>query len=461
MTNHFPKDFLWGAATSAYQVEGAWDEDGKGKSVQDVKVLPENTSDFKVAADHYHHMKEDIALFKELGLKAYRFSIAWTRVIPDGDGEINPKGLQFYSDLIDECLKYGIEPVVTVFHFDLPAALDEKGGWKNRETIDAFVRYCGILFEHFGDRVKYWLTINEQNMMVLAGAAVGTGDRSFKELFQENHHMLLAQAMVMKEYHDKNYNGMIGPAPNIALAYPETDHPEDMRAAQNFNALRNWLFLDAAVYGVYNHQVMTMLKAINAEPEITDEDLAIMKSGTCDFIAFNYYNTGTVKASPVASTASEKNDQQKGMNLPGFFQGVKNEHLSVTEFGWEIDPEGFRTTANEIYSRYHLPMIVTENGLGGRDELTEDGKIHDAYRISYLRDHIQTMNQAIGDGAEIIGYCPWSAIDLISTHEGIRKRYGFIYVNRSDFDMKDLKRYKKDSFAWYQKVIATNGADLD
>ncbi len=456
----FPDDFLWGAATSAYQVEGAWKEDGKGPSVQDVKELPENTSDFKVAADHYHHMKEDIGLFAELGLKTYRFSISWARVIPDGDGAINQKGLDFYSDLIDECLAHGIEPLVTVYHFDLPEALQEKGGWQNRATIAAFVRYCDILFEQFGDRVKYWLTINEQNMMILSGAAVGTGQRSFKDLFQENHHMLVAQAKVMKSYHDSKYPGKIGPAPNIALVYPETDKPEDVRAAQNMNALRNWLFLDPAVFGKYNHNAWSMLEKLEATPSFEEGDAEVLLEGTCDFIAFNYYNSMTVAALPITEENKTAADQQSGFNLPGFFKSVSNKNLGKTEFGWEVDPEGFRTTANEIYSRYRKPLIVTENGLGGRDVLEADGTIHDNYRIDYLQKHILQMNLAIDDGVDLFGYCPWSAIDVISTHEGIRKRYGFIYVNRSDFDLKDLKRYKKDSFYWYQKVITTNGAEL-
>lgn len=454
----FPENFLWGAATSAYQVEGAWNEDGKGPSVQDVRKVPENTSDFKVTADHYHHMKEDIQLFAELGLKTYRFSIAWTRIFPDGDGEINEKGISFYNELIDECLAHGIEPLVTVFHFDLPAALQAKGGWGNRATIDAFVRYCAVLFEHFGEKVKYWLTINEQNMLVLAGAAVRGKEASYKKAFQENHHMLIAQAMVMKNYHEGHYPGKIGPAPNIALVYPASSKPEDVRAAQNLDALRNWLFIDPAVYGVYNPLALNVLEKIDAVPEFEEGDAEILKAGSCDFIAFNYYNTMTAAANPIEGAASQ-GDQQEGLGIPGLFKSVRNENLEKTEFGWEIDPEGFRTTTNEIYSRYRKPLIVTENGLGGRDVL-ENGQIHDTYRIDYLKAHVKQMQLSIDDGVEIFGYCPWSAIDVISTHEGMRKRYGFIYVNRSDFDLKDLKRYKKDSFAWYQKVIASNGKEV-
>lgn len=458
MKNGFPENFLWGASTSAYQVEGAWNEDGKEPSVQDIRTVPENTTDFKIAADHYHLYEEDIQLFKELGLKAYRFSISWSRVMPNG--KVNPKGVSFYQNLIDRLVEAKIEPVVTVFHFDLPSSIHKNGGWGNRNTIDEFVTYCQFLFEAFGDKVKYWQTINEQNMLVLATKLLGGGQKTWKEIFQENHHMLVAQAKVMGIYHEGNYPGMIGPAPNIAAIYPASNRPEDQLAALNMSAFRNWLYLDAAVFGEYNHNAWRVLKKMDATPEVSEEDKVIMKANTCDYIAFNYYNTMTVKADSGYST-TEKGDQQSSFSIPGIFEGSVNEHLEQTEFGWAVDPVGLRVTANEIYSRYRLPLLITENGLGGRDVLETDGRIHDKYRIDYLQKHIEQLKLSIEeDGVEFIGYCPWSALDLISTHEGIRKRYGFIYVNRSDFDLKDLKRYKKDSFYWYQKVINSNGEDL-
>ncbi|WP_291649448.1 glycoside hydrolase family 1 protein [Clostridium sp.] len=448
----FPENFLWGASTSAYQVEGGWNSHGKSPSVQDMKEIPAGTSDFKVAVDHYNRFEEDVRLFKELGLKAYRFSISWSRVISNGN--INEKGLSFYRNLIDLLIENDIEPIVTVYHFDLPYDLYKKGGWENRETIDCFLEYCKILFEEFGSKVKYWQTINEQNVMVLAGSVIGTGNKTMKERFQENHHMLVAQALVMKAYHDGNYIGKIGPAPNIAAVYPYSNKPCDILAARNMSALRNWLFLDVAVFGLYNHNAMNILKKLGIEPEITEEDKKILKEGTCDYIAFNYYNTMTVSA--YEKKESKKIDQQSGFGIPGFFQAQENDNLEKTEFGWAIDPIGLRVTANEIYSRYRLPMLITENGLGGRDILEENGEVHDSYRIDYLSKHIEQLKLAIEDGVEFIGYCPWSAIDLISTHEGIEKRYGFIYVNRTDNDLKDLKRYKKDSFYWYKEVIKNN-----
>lgn len=452
MAKTFPKNFLWGASTSAYQVEGGWNADGKGPSVQDVKDIPAGTTDFKVAVDHYHRFAEDVKLFKELGLKAYRFSIAWSRVMPNG--KVNPEGIKFYRNLINLLKENQIEPIVTVFHFDLPAEIDRAGGWENRETIQQFADYCDVLFENFGQDVKYWQTINEQNVMALAGSVIGTSQKSMREKFQENHHMLVAQALVTKHYHEHGYPGKIGPAPNIASVYAASDRPADQLAALNMSALRNWLFLDVAVYGRYNHNAWHILESIGATPVVTETDREILATGTCDYIAFNYYNTMTVAA---YFAKENKIDQQSGFGIPGFFQTVTNEHLPLTEFGWPIDPQGFRFTLNEIYSRYHLPVLITENGIGAHDELTEDHQIHDQYRIDYQKQHIQQMELAIQDGVEVIGYCPWSAIDLISTHEGMQKRYGFIYVNRTDDELKDLARYKKDSFNWYQRVIEHNG----
>lgn len=461
----FPEKFLWGASTSAYQVEGANLEDGKGPSCQDVKEVPEGTSDLSVCADHYHRYKEDIALMAEMGFKAYRFSISWSRILPEGTGEINPKGIEFYNNLIDECLKYGIEPIVTMFHFDMPAALDQRGSWSTRESVDWFVDFAKILFENFGDRVKYWLTINEQNMLTLVGSVIGTTtlpegcENPLKEIYQQNHHMLVAQAKAMALCHEMLPKAKIGPAPNISVVYPESCKPEDTIAAQNANALRNWLYLDAYVYGIYNNIVWSWLEENDAVPDFAPGDEEILKNAHPDFIGFNYYNTASCRESDNSEQGGAIS-QQENLGIKGFFKGVRNPYLKTTEFGWEIDPVGFRGTIREIYSRYHLPMLVTENGLGAYDKLTEDGKIHDPYRIEYLRQHIEQIQLAISDGCDMMGYCPWSAIDLISTHEGMVKRYGFIYVDRDEFDLKTMDRYKKDSFYWYQRVIQTNGDDL-
>ena len=459
LNSSFKKDFLWGASTSAYQVEGAYNEDGKGLSVQDVKVIPEGTSDFTVCSDHYHHFKEDVKLFSELGLKVYRFSIAWTRILPNGTGEVNEKGITFYSNLIDELLKHDIVPLITMYHFDLPYELEKKGGWSNRATIDAFVKYCEILFERFGDRVKNWLTINEQNMMILHGQAVGTSIVSQKELYQQNHHMLLAEAKVTNLCHEMIPDAKIGPAPNISYVYPKTCKPNDIIAAQNCNAIRNWLYLDMAVYGRYNNIAWNFMKSKNIEPVILEGDMEILSSSKPDYIAFNYYSSITVSEYDENFVIDEAADQQIEVGEEGFFMGDDNEHLELTDFGWEIDPIGFRVTLREVNDRYNLPIIVTENGIGAYDKVDEDGSVQDHYRIDYLKKHIEQMELAIADGVDVIGYCPWAAIDLISTHQGFRKRYGFIYINRDEDDLKDLKRIKKQSFYWYKEVISSNGKE--
>lgn len=461
----FPQDFLWSASTSAYQVEGAWNEDGKGPSVIDSKPadeLPEGTADYTVTADHYHRVEEDVALMAEMGFRAYRFSIAWTRIIPDGDGEENPAGIAFYHRLIDALLEHGIEPIVTMFHFDTPAALDAKGGWAARSTADAFVRYAEVLFREYGHKVKYWLTINEQNMMILHGRKLGIinalTDDPEKELYQVNHTMFLAQAKAMILLHQMHPQAKIGPAPNISYVYPASSKPEDVIAADNYNAVRNWLYLDLAARGEYNSTAWAYLEEKGIAPQIEVGDMAIMKAAKPDFIAFNYYNTTTMADAPFGGGASERSeeaDQQISEGEEGYFKAVSNPNLGMTQFGWEIDPVGMRMTYRAIWDRYHLPLIVTENGLGAFDELTEDGRVHDDYRIDYLRQHLEQTQEAITDGVQILGYSPWSAIDLVSTHQGIAKRYGFIYVNRTDDDLKDLARYRKDSFYWYQQLIRT------
>lgn len=462
----FPNDFLWGASTSAYQIEGASLIDGKGPSCQDVKEIPKGTSDLKICVDHYHYYQEDIALMAEMGFKVYRFSIAWSRILPEGIGKINQKGIDFYNKVINECLKYNIIPMITMYHFDMPAKLNELGGWSTRESIDWFVSFARILYQHYGDRVKYWLTINEQNMLTLAGSAIGTlvipkgCANEEKEIYQQNHHMLLAQAKAMALCHEMIPDAKIGPAPNIALGYSATCAPEDVIASQNYNAIRNWLYLDALVYGVYNNLVSAFLHEHDAFPEIEEHDLDILKNGCPDYIGFNYYTTDTCQKSEGTEIKDKNADQQTAGVEAGVYKGVQNPYLSHTEFGWEIDPIGLRATLREVYSRYHLPLVITENGLGAYDKPSIDGKIHDQYRIEYLKAHIEQIQEAISDGVEVFGYCPWSAIDLVSTHEGIRKRYGFVYVDVNDEGFGSYNRKKKDSFYWYKQVIESNGENL-
>lgn len=462
----FPRDFLWGASTSAYQVEGAWNEDGKGLSLIDMLDHPEDTSDFKVASDHYHRYKEDVKLFAELGLKAYRFSIAWSRIIPNGIGEINKKGIEFYRNLIDELNSYNIEPIVTMYHFDLPYELEKQGGWSNRNTIDAFVEYAKVLFKHFGDKVKYWLTINEQNTMILHPGAIGIpkGGKlpGKKELYQQNHHMLLAQAKVMKLCHEMCKDGKIGPALNITTMYGETCNPKDAIAAHNWETLRGWSFLDLAVYGRYNKLFWSYLEDRALTPTILEGDMEVMKCGNPDFIAMNYYSTATIAESKgdASDVSARAGDQQIMLGEPGVYRAAENPYVDKSKYGWVVDPVGLRMTLRKVCERYNLPILITENGYGDKDVLEENDIINDDDRIDFIRKHLEQLRLAISDGVDVLGYCPWSAIDVVSTHQGYGKRYGFIYVNRGEFDLKDLKRIKKKSFYWYKNVIESNGKKL-
>ena len=463
----FPEDFLWGASTSAYQVEGAWNEDGKSPSIIDMCEHPSGTADFRVASDHYHRWEEDIALMGEMGLKAYRFSVAWTRILPEGTGTVNQKGIAFYNQVIEACRKYGIEPVITMYHFDLPYVLEEKGGWSSRDTIEAFVKYAKVLYTHFGSQVKYWLTINEQNTMILHPGAIGVpkgkGLPNQKTLYLQNHHMLLAQAQAMKLLHQMCPDAKIGPALNITAMYPATCSPRDSIAAHNWESIRCWNFLDAAVFGRYNSLAFRYLEDRGIAPSLMDGDLEILAGAKPDFIAMNYYSTATVGASrgDGSDVAPRAGDQQIMLGEPGVYRPEENPYVGKTKYGWVVDPEGLRLTLRKVYERYHLPVLITENGIGAPDILEEDESVHDSYRIEYLAAHINQLRLAVTDGVEVRGYCPWSAIDLVSTHQGYGKRYGFIYVDRDEFDLREMKRYKKDSFYWYRDVIAANGACVE
>ncbi|WP_342259135.1 glycoside hydrolase family 1 protein [Spiroplasma endosymbiont of Dioctria linearis] len=466
MSNKIPSSFLWGGSTSAYQFEGGFDQEGKGNSIQDTRTnIPQGTTDFKVASDHYNHWKEDVALMAEMGFKSYRFSIAWTRILPQGDGKVNKAGIEFYNNLINELIKNKITPIITMFHFDLPHSLNIDGGWLNKRTINAFEQYAKVLFESYGDRVKHWLTINEQNVMILFGEIVGINlpkeGNKLKNIYQVNHHMMLAQAKAINLCHEIVKNGKIGPAPNISSVYANSNKPIDQFAALNMRVMRNWFYLDTCVFGRYNSLVINYLKANNSMFECSDDEMKIIKKAKPDFIAFNYYASSTAKMTESDEIFDELPDQQKVKSVKGMYEQVKNDNLLKTQFGWEIDPLGFRNTIRELWDRYQLPLIVSENGIGGYDSLTNDGKVHDDYRIEYYKVHLKELKAAIlEDKIDIFGYNPWSAIDLVSTHEGVKKRYGFVYVNRDEFDLKDLKRYRKDSFYWYQNLIKTNGEEL-
>mgnify|MGYP002559914251 FL=1 len=452
----FPKDFLWGASTSAYQVEGASLEDGKGPSCQDVKVVPEGTSDLKVCADQYHRYKEDIALMAEMGFKTYRFSISWSRIIPEGTGAINPKGIEYYNNVIDECLKYGIEPLVTMFHFDMPAALDERGSWGNRDSIDWFLNFAKVMFENFGDRVKYWLTINEQNMLTLVGPVIGTlmipegCTNVLKETYQQNHHMLVAQAKAMALCHEMLPGAKIGPAPNISLVYPASCKPEDVLQAQQ-DMRSTYCYSDTQVFGEYPAYLLTKFKNEGLNIKMEERDLEIMKKYPVDFVSFSYYSSSCVAKDDAGLKKTAANT-----NI-----AIKNPYIPSSDWGWQIDPIGLRVSLVDLYDRYRKPLFIVENGLGAKDELI-DGKVDDQYRIDYFDAHFREMYNAIyEDGVDLMGYTSWGCIDLVSeSTKQMSKRYGFIYVDADDLGNGTYKRYKKKSFDWYKHVIGTNGACL-
>lgn len=477
----FPKDFLWGAASAAYQVEGAFDEDGKGPSIWDEYAkVPGNTyknTTGEVAVDHYHRFKEDVALMKEMGLKAYRFSIAWSRILPEGEGEINQKGIQFYSDLIDELLAAGVEPVVTLYHWDLPLALQEKyGGWLDRRTANAFEEYCRAVFDAYKDRVKYWVTMNEQNVFTSMGYRIGAHppkEYNLKHMYQANHNVNIANAKTINLFHHMVPDGMIGPSFGYGPSYSYSCKPDDVLAAMNADAFNNDWWLDVYCKGRYPKLVWNILEEQGLAPVMEEGDAELLASARPDFIGVNYYHGGTVRQNAIeCPDESEKKEfsaiDPYQMQMDGLkdtpeavlFANTNNPYLKKSDWGWEIDPVGFRVALRRLSDKYDLPLLVTENGLGAFDEVSEDGKVHDPYRIDYLRKHVLEMKKAINEGVDLIGYCAWSYTDLLSWLNGYRKRYGFVYVDRDDDSEKTLNRIPKDSYYWYKDLIETNGANI-
>lgn len=469
----FPKDFLWGASTSAYQVEGAALEDGKGLSQQDVVNKGKTGfADASVASDHYHRYKEDVQLMKELGLKSYRFSIAWSRIFPEGVGKPNPKGVEFYHNLIDELVANGIEPIPTLYHYDMPEALvDKYDGWINRQSVDDYVHYADFVIREYGSKIKYWLTINEQSIIVQYWKQKNhipdryVDDEQIK--YQINHHMNLAQAYSVILVHKYFPDAMAGAALGYSPIYALTSEPKDALAAQNANNLRNLFYTDVYFKGFYNESALKYLQDNNLAPRMELGDEAIMKAGISDFLAINYYNSDAAKWPEAGAKrrwsgvnlSGKKGDISGYETQPGYYEICRNPNLDTTDWDWAIDPSGLEYALEDLYSRYNKPLMITENGIGAHDELV-DGKVHDQYRIDYMSDHIAAIGRAIGRGVPVISYNPWSYIDLLSTSNGYQKRYGFVYVDRTDDDLKDLARIKKDSFYWYQEVINSNGEKL-
>lgn len=466
----FPKDFLWGGAIAANQAEGAFNVDGKGLSSAD--LLPaakhgvkRNPTDglvegvhypYHEAIDFYHHYKEDIAMFAEMGFKAFRTSINWTRIFPTGEeNEPNQKGLEFYRNVFEECQKYGIKPIVTLSHYDTPYALVKKyNGWEGRELIELFEKYALTVMEAYKDLVEYWTTFNEINCMsLLPYVAGGVLNESPQSKAQAAHNQFVASARVIRASKRINPNFKVGMMLADLLTYAYTCRPEDV--LESIHKTHDYYFYaDVQARGTYPNYQLKKYEREGVKLITTPEDFVDLKEGTVDFISFSYYMSIT------AASDSSKGELADGGNL--IDRGMKNPYLEVNDWGWQIDPVGLRVTLNNLYDRYQLPLIIVENGLGAYDKIEEDGSIIDDYRIDYLTAHISEMKKAIEiDGVDLFGYTPWGCIDIVSAGTGeMEKRYGFIYVDKDNQGNGTLKRIKKKSFNWYRDVIATNGENI-
>ncbi|WP_042461591.1 6-phospho-beta-glucosidase [Neobacillus dielmonensis] len=472
----FPEGFLWGGAIAANQAEGAYLEGGKGLTTVDLlptgkkrwEIAQGNLESFQPeegefypsheAIDFYHRYKEDIALFAKMGFKALRLSISWARIFPNGDDATpNEAGLKFYDDVFDELLKYGIQPVVTIAHFDVPLSLVERyGSWRNRRLVNLFETYATTLFKRYKDKVKYWMTFNEINMLlhlpfVGAGLVFKEGEDKNQIKYQAAHHQLVASALAVKACHEMIPDAMIGCMLAAGQTYSYTCNPDDVFEAMNKDR-ENFFFIDVQSRGKYPGYALRFFEENQLDIQMEEGDLELLEEGTVDYIGFSYY------ASRTASTDPEVLKNVTGGNV---FGSIENPYLEKSDWGWTIDPKGLRITANQLHDRYQKPLFIVENGLGAVDEVTPEGEINDDYRIDYLKKHVAAMGEAIKDGVEILGYTSWGPIDLVSAGTGeMKKRYGYIYVDRDNQGNGTLKRLEKKSFKWYKDVIASNGEQL-
>ncbi|WP_373153961.1 6-phospho-beta-glucosidase [Clostridium sp. AUH-JLR23] len=468
--------FLWGGAVAAHQVEGGWRDGGKGINVSDIMTVGSHASPRKItpvidenefypnheAIDFYHRYKEDIALFKEMGFKCFRTSISWARIFPQGDEEQpNEAGLKFYDDLFDELLKNDIQPVITLSHFEMPYGLVTKyGGWRNRQLITFFERFARVCFERYKDKVKYWMTFNEINnqanyqsdisVLTNSGILFQEGEDKEEIVYQASLYELIASAKAVKIAHDINPDFMVGCMMAMTPIYPYSCSPDDMLKAVGANHKRFW-YLDVHARGKIPAYMQSFFKRKGYHLDITEEDIATLKDGCVDYIGFSYYMSFTTKGD-----GNEYLDYNEATDL------CDNPYISKTKWGWPIDAKGLRYTLNWLYDRYQLPTFIVENGFGAIDVLEDNNQVHDQYRINYLKEHIEQMKKAIEiDGVDVLGYTVWGCIDCVSFSTGeMKKRYGFIYVDKNNDGSGTLKRYKKDSFEWYKQVIASQGDKL-
>jgi 6-phospho-beta-glucosidase len=465
----FSKDFLWGGAVSAHQIEGAWNVDGKGPSTADhltvggLGVQREYTKD--ILEDRYYpnhesvsffdHYEEDIKLLAEMGFKCFRTSIAWSRIFPNGDDEMpNEAGLLFYDEVFAECQKYDIQPVVTLSHYETPYALVEKyNSWADRRLVDFYLQFCETVFKRYKGAVQYWMTFNEINSINFSlVSSSGIRDTDDQTRYQVAHHQFLASAKAVKLGHSIDPDNKIGMMLLYPLTYPKTCNPLDV--LQQIKTMdEHYYYSDVQVRGAYSPKALKMLKSKGVSLQTEADDEQILREGTVDYIGFSYYMSNVVAGS------TDEEDAGASGNM---FMGLKNPYLDESDWGWQIDPVGLRLSLNDLYDRYQLPLFVVENGLGAVDVMDEAHQIHDDYRIEYLRRHIEQMALAVEeDGVALMGYTPWGCIDLVSCSTGeMKKRYGFIYVDKDDQGKGSLKRYRKDSFYWYKKVIESNGTAL-
>jgi 6-phospho-beta-glucosidase len=479
----FQEGFLWGGATAANQLEGAYNEGGKGLSIFDmVTFVPKDERKNEIemdvrsieeleallagkegdnfpkrrGIDFYHRYKEDIALFAEMGFKTFRMSISWPRIFPNGDELVaNEEGLAFYDKVFDELLKYGIEPLVTLSHYEMPLNLVQKyNGWADRSLVDYFVHYAETVFNRYKGKVKYWLTFNEINVSTISpyigsGILVDQVEHKEQAVYQALHHQFVASARAVKACHEIIPEAMIGCMLARMEVYPETCSPDDVLAALEEDQ-KNLFFTDVQVRGYYPSFMLSYFEKNNIKINMLPGDEEILLQHPVDFLSFSYYMTMVTSGNP--DRLKEKGN---------FFSGIKNPYLEASDWGWQIDPKGLRITLKKMYDRYQVPLFIVENGLGAYDKVEEDGSINDDYRIDYLRAHIEQMGEAIKDGVEVMGYTSWGCIDLISASTSeMSKRYGFIYVDQDDYGNGTLDRKKKKSFYWYKNVIDTNGEDL-
>ncbi len=462
----FPETFLWGGAIAANQAEGAYDVDGKGMSIADCFAhgikhdadIPPVEGRFypsHEAIDFYHNYKDDLALMQQMGFNVFRTSINWTRIFPNGDdAEPNEKGLQFYDDLFDEMISRGMQPLVTLSHYETPLHLVEAyGSWRNRKLIDLFLRYCDVVFHRYKNKVKYWLTFNEiNNMRRMPGAAGGIffkkGENHQQVVYQACHHMFIANSLAIKLCHEIIPDAKIGCMLSLSNTYPHTCKPEDVFETMELRR-RSLLFGDVMIRGEYPAYMARIWDEEDVKIETEPGDEELLKKYTSDFLGFSYYRTSTHEYG------------QPFCGDTGGDQGTPNPYLETTPWGWQIDPLGLRYTLKELNVRWQIPLFVVENGLGQVDVPDANGQIHDSYRTDYLRRHLQAVKDAIRDGVEVMGYTYWGPIDIVSAGTGeMKKRYGFVYVDRDNEGHGTMERRKKDSFDYYAHVIATNGAEL-